>query len=114
MPHGSNKIYTESFPNVTHSGDERYIAEIGNNTLIGYKYFRFSGEHGLAISVRGCAGKYVVSTETEGSVIGEIDVPANDSWQEVTAELNIPHGVYPIYLRFCGEGLSELKMLRFF
>ena len=114
MPHGSNKIYTESFPNVTHSGDERYIAEIGNNTLIGYKYFRFSGGQGMSLTVRGCAGKYVVSTETEGSVIGEIDVPANDSWQEVTAELNIPHGVYPIYLRFCGEGLSELKMLRFF
>ena len=26
MPHGSNKIYTDIFPNCTHSGDARLIA----------------------------------------------------------------------------------------
>lgn len=39
MPHGSNSVFQISFPNVTHKGQERFIAEIENNTLIGYKYF---------------------------------------------------------------------------
>lgn len=114
MPHGSNKIYTENFPNVTNSGDERYIAEISNNTLIGYKYFDFSGGQGMSLTVRGCAGRYVVSTETDGSVIGEIVVPETASWQEITADLSIPDGVHPVFLRFKGEGLSELREIRFF
>ena len=41
MPHGSNSIYAFPFPNVTNIGDERFIAEVENETLIGYKYFKF-------------------------------------------------------------------------
>lgn len=39
MPHGSNSVFQISFPNVTHKGQERFIAEIEDHTLIGYKYF---------------------------------------------------------------------------
>lgn len=39
MPHGSNSVFQISFPNVTHKGQERFIAEVGDHTLIGYKYF---------------------------------------------------------------------------
>lgn len=41
MPHGSNSIYTMPFPNVTNLGEERFIAEIEDGTLIGFKYFDF-------------------------------------------------------------------------
>ena len=39
MPHGSNSVYTVQFPNVSNIGDDRFIAGIDNETLIGYKYF---------------------------------------------------------------------------
>lgn len=39
MPHGSNSVFQISFPNVTHKGQERFIAEVEDHTLIGYKYF---------------------------------------------------------------------------
>ncbi len=39
MPHGCNSIFKTEFPNVTNIGDERFIAEIEDGTLIGYKYF---------------------------------------------------------------------------
>lgn len=52
MPHGSNSIYTFSFPNVTHKDNERFIAEIGNETLIGFKYFDFKGTDKVTITVR--------------------------------------------------------------
>lgn len=41
MPHGNNSIYKEEFPNITNSGEERFIGEIDHGTLIGYKYFEF-------------------------------------------------------------------------
>jgi hypothetical protein len=52
MPHGSNSVYPVSFPNVTNSGDERFIAEIGDGTLIGYKYFDFKDMTAICITVR--------------------------------------------------------------
>ena len=52
MPHGSNSIYTFPFPNVTNIGDERFIAEVENETLIGYKYFKFSGNKNISVTIR--------------------------------------------------------------
>lgn len=52
MPYGSNSIYREPFPNVNHLGGERFIAEIENGTLIGYKYFDFKGPATLSLTVR--------------------------------------------------------------
>ena len=39
MPHGSNSVFQIPFPNVTHKAEERFIAEIEDGTMIGYKYF---------------------------------------------------------------------------
>ena len=52
MPTGSNSIYTMLFPNVTHRGDERFLAEIENGTTIGYKYFDFKGVTQVGITIR--------------------------------------------------------------
>ena len=52
MPHGCNCIYKEEFPNVTNCGDERFIAEIEDGTLIGYKYWEFEKGTGLAVTAR--------------------------------------------------------------
>jgi hypothetical protein len=52
MPHGSNSVYNVSFPNVTNCGEERFIAEIEDGTLIGYKYFDFHGIAGIQILAR--------------------------------------------------------------
>ena len=43
MPHLCNSIIEDYVPNVTHSGEDRFIGEIGDGTLIGYKYFDFEG-----------------------------------------------------------------------
>ena len=52
MPHGSNSVYEEEFPNVTDKDDERFIAEIEHGTLIGFKYFKFDGDYSLKVVVR--------------------------------------------------------------
>ena len=49
MPHGSNRIYRFSFPNVTNRGDERFVGEICDGTLIGYKFFKMQGVRTICI-----------------------------------------------------------------
>lgn len=52
MPHGCNSIYQIEFPNVTNCGDDRFIAEIEDGTLIGYKYFEFNDVHAISVTAR--------------------------------------------------------------
>ncbi len=52
MPHGCNCIYAEEFPNVTNAGDERFIAGIEDETLIGYKYFALKSPSFLSVLAR--------------------------------------------------------------
>ncbi|MGN0346339.1 MAG: family 43 glycosylhydrolase [Lachnospiraceae bacterium] len=52
MPHGSNSIYATSFPNVTNLGEERFVAEISEGTMLGYKYFSFSEDVNLSLEYR--------------------------------------------------------------
>ena len=52
MPHGSNCIYPMPFPNVTNLGEDRFIGEIEDNTLIGYKYFDFKDVNKVSILAR--------------------------------------------------------------
>ena len=52
MPHGCNSIYKDSFPNVSHLGEDRFIAEICADTLIGYKYFDYKGVTKLTVKTR--------------------------------------------------------------
>lgn len=52
MPHGSNSIYQIPFPNVTNLGEDRFIGEIEDGTLIGYKYFDFKKVTGLILEAR--------------------------------------------------------------
>ncbi len=63
MPHGCNCIYDAHFPNVTNSGDDRFIGEIENGTLIGYKYFDFASETALAVTARFETEENIVSYE---------------------------------------------------
>lgn len=52
MPHGSNSVYTMPFPNVTNLGEDRFIGEIEDGTLIGYKYFEFQGVKEIGVKTR--------------------------------------------------------------
>ena len=52
MPHGSNSIYQIEFPNITNRGEDRFIAEIEDGTVIGYKYFSFDQIRSLGVVAR--------------------------------------------------------------
>lgn len=110
MPHGSNKQYTDAFPNVTNNGEERYIDEIQNNTLIGYKYFAFTGTAVLQLKVKGKGeGKITVSQTLGEEPLASIVIPKAEEWKLVTAEVPFAKGNTPLYLTYHGE--EEMALL---
>lgn len=113
MPHGSNKIYTDSFPNATHCGEDRFIGEIQDGTMLGYKYFAFSGAKEIGVQYRGsCNGKFVVSDDMDGkNIVAEIPVAPADAWTESRAPLHISDGTHPLYLFYRGDGEAAVKEL---
>lgn len=114
MPHGCNKIYTDSFPNVTNIGEDRFIGEICDNTLIGYKYFDFAGCKNVSITTRGKGeGSFKIYTELGGEPVGEIKVSATNEWTKLTADVNITDGTHPLYFIYNGTETVDLKEIEF-
>lgn len=113
MPHGSNKIYTESFPNCTNVGEDRFIAEIGDGTVIGYKYFDFNGEVNFTVTARSAnGGSFEVSDELNGAPKAVVEISPSKEWTEFSAALDMGKGVSPLFLKFKGES-AELKEIAF-
>lgn len=114
MPHGSNKIYSDSFPNATHKGDDRFIAEIKQGTLVGYKYFKFENCGTIGVRTRGnSSGSFSVSLAEGAKPVAEIKIQPSENWSDSEVKVNVPDGVYPLYLTYTGDGETELKEIYF-
>ena len=113
MPHGSNKIYTESFPNCTNVGEDRFIAEIGDGAVIGYKYFDFNGEVNFTVTARSAkGGSFEISDRLDGAPKAVVKVSPSEKWTDFSAVLDMGKGVSPLFLKFKGEN-AELKEIAF-
>ena len=114
MPHGSNRIYRFSFPNVTNRGDERFVGEICDGTLIGYKFFKMQGVRTICIKAmleEEGSGEFEIRLSPEGASIGTATLTGSvpDVWTEVSVDVTIPDGVYPLYFVYKGTGRAALK-----
>lgn len=114
MPHGCNSIYTDSFPNVTNCGEERFIGEIADGTLIGYKYFSFEDVKKLAILIRstGC-GILTAYKDMGNSPVAAFEINTASDWTKLISDINIANGTYPLYLIYKGTGLIDLMEIEF-
>lgn len=118
MPHGSNKIYTDRFPNCTHRDDpnvgrERFIGEICDGTVIGYKYFDFKGTVTFSVTARSAnGGSFEVSDKLGGEPKAVIKISPAEEWKSFSAVLDMGNGVCPLFLKFIGEN-AELKEIAF-
>ena len=114
MPHGN---LDRVGPHVVFKNGERIISEIGENTLIGYKYFSLNGNETMGIKYRTCDnkpnGKLYVKLAEKGDYVAKFDITDKESWTEIEAKLNVSSGVYPIYLEYKGEGLIDMLEIYF-
>ena len=116
-------------PFITNTGEERYITEISNGTVIGFRSFDLSGDRQLSITIRGrFEGKFLVSYDLPGnigtengqsevkSVIGEIPVLCLNEWTKsemiaLSTQDNV-NGT-DIYLTYKGTGVGDLLSITF-
>lgn len=113
MPHGSNKIYTHSFPNVNHDESGRFIAEIADGTLIGYKYFDFDGAKKLSLTVRGSGSGVFEITDETGKILGSAAVSPSEEWCKTECGLDASKGVHSLFLTYKGSGMTSIMELEF-
>lgn len=114
MPHGCNSIYTTSFPNANNDETDRFVAEISENTLIGFKYFDYKGNKKLAITYRGDAtGKLTVAQDFQGDTLACFDITPSKDWTTITIDVPFLDGVKGLFLTYMGQGMMDLKEIIF-
>lgn len=108
MPHGSNSVYQIEFPNVTNIGEDRFIAEIEDGTLIGYKYFNFESVNAVSVTAR------IETAENKVVYNGPIRIDercVSDDKDEVRTEKHADTApVLEIYLKENGEKVGEISI----
>lgn len=108
MPHGSNSVYQTEFPNVTNIGEDRFIAEIEDGTLIGYKYFNFENVNTVSVTAR------IETAENKVVYSGPIRIDercVSDDKDEVRTEKHANTApVLKIYLEENGEKVGEISI----
>lgn len=106
MPHLSNVKKNPPSPNVNHEGEIRFVKDITDGTLVGYKYFRFSGEVALRMTYRGSGGKLkVLIGETQA---GEFLLETSSEWRETERLVLHGAGTWPLYFIYQGRGKIDL------
>ncbi len=114
MPHGSNKIFNEHFPNVNNEKDIRFISEITNNTLIGFKYFEFRNNKKLKLTYRGLAHGYVsISNDFDNKELKKVKINPVSDFTTIEFDIELMDGIRPLYLYFEIDGLLDLLDITF-
>ena len=116
MPHG--KCPERRLPHIICKNGERIIAEIDNNTHIGFKYFRFNGPTKVGVNYRAgelpSSGEILIKLEEYGEPVARIPLSAPKAWEKAFTTLDVQAGtVSPIFFVYKGEGEIELKEIEF-
>lgn len=107
MKHGSNGNRKSKEPCMTSSGDERFLTNITDRTLVGYKYFDFSGKQSISVQHRGSAGTLAVMTEP-GKILAVITLKQAAQWTASPSVRFDACGKKPLYFQYHGRGTLEL------
>lgn len=99
-------------PRLTSTGNERFLTMLDANTIIGYKYFMFTGRVQLELTCRATQNSVVeASLSPYGKALARINIPKTKRWINVFAALSA-QGTHALYLR-CSQGQFDLKTLAF-
>jgi hypothetical protein len=99
---------------------ERYVGEICDGTLIGYRYFDVKDLTAIRLTVAlemgeesaSLPGYFEVRTEMDGPFLGQIPVEgAGADWGAFEGKVSIPDGVHALYLTYHGERKVRLLKL---
>lgn len=111
MPHIDQGIQIERVPFITNEGEEHFIADIDDGTLIGYKYFSFTEPVRLVLGIRGDAEGFIQVMADE-TMTGEIPFSGSSDWIYTETVITV-NGTKALYLKYYGTGKIQLKDIIF-
>ena len=106
MPHLSNVRKNPPSPNVNHEGELRFIKDITKGTMIGYKYFSFSGTTRLKVTYRGSGGEMKILIGEKQ--VGNLQLPTAKNWAESNETTLDVSGTHALYFFYQGSGKIDL------
>ena len=97
-------------------GDEElgYIGNITDSATAGFKYFDCKGVKKMSITAR-CYGNgtFEIRNKWDGEVLGSVTIENSNVWEEYVTDVNLPDGVWPIYIKYVGGGNVQFKEFKF-
>ena len=113
--------WVDSPPYLTQTGadrecdDDQYVANLNNDTFVGFKYFDFKGAEKLTVKVKATSdAKLEVSNELHGKPLAEIELKECDTATEFTANASFTAGTKALYLTYRGDGKADLISIKFY
>ncbi|MBE6664575.1 MAG: carbohydrate-binding protein [Ruminococcaceae bacterium] len=114
LPHGS---FDYECPHLTSKGEDYYATEVHTGTMMGFKYFDFDGVNKIGINYRSGerkpSGTVYIKTDLDGAPIGKIEISDIAEWTWVDTEVEAENGTYPVYFIYQGEGMIDIRDIRF-
>ena len=114
LPHGN---ITCECPHLTSIGNDYFATEIHNGTMMGYKYFSFENVKSIGVNYRGGIrrpnGTLYIKTDLNGEPIGKFDISARNNWTWLDTDVTVKDGTYPVYFIYEGDGIIDIKDIRF-
>lgn len=96
-------------PFVTCRDDERFVADLCDDAVMGYKYFAFDGKVTLTVTYRG-QGSVSVCDETK--TLGELTLAPSVEWCKASVEIT-EKGTHALYLKTKGDTMCDILKLSF-
>lgn len=108
MPHMITSGSDAPIPYITHDTEYRFIADISDGTLIGYKYFDFKGGVDVHVTYRGNGqGALIVMTD-DGNPQSTIEIQPSGAWIKSASTHIEASATRPLYFQYAGTGTVDL------
>ena len=112
MPHIQNRKLKMPIPRISSNGHERFISDMNNDTMIGYKYFLFTGKTTLRVTYRGDGGELSVGVENN-KILEKIALPPSLNWIQSEVMVFQAEGELPLFFLFRGSGKIDILEIQF-
>ena len=102
----------QTLPRIAEKDGEVYVADMAEGTEIGFKYLDFHRVRDIKAVYRG-TGSGFLEVRTDGAVPGKLRLSPSADWRTASAQIRIPDGVQPLYLKYRGAGKIDLQEISF-
>lgn len=101
----------ERLPHIICKNDERFLCEIEDGSLFGYKYFNFDKVSSIGVKYRSGdkmpSGVLEIMTEENGKALAKIEISDAKDWTNASANVSIK-GTNALYFKYFGDGAIDV------